>query len=89
MKLFSHSVLAQHKYSGVQDRLALEARQPHRHPYIVAANTFVAVMAAALGVGWVRAERNHPAASQERGIENSDQPQSRQTSTSGGGFIGG
>jgi hypothetical protein len=36
-----------------------------------------------------RAERNHPADNQERGIENSDQPQSTHTYTSGEGFIGG
>jgi hypothetical protein len=36
-----------------------------------------------------RIERNHPAESQERGIENSDQPQSRQTKTSGDGVMGG
>jgi hypothetical protein len=34
-------------------------------------------------------ERNHPAESQERGIENSDQPQSRQTCMSGEGVMGG
>jgi hypothetical protein len=50
---------------------------------------FVATMGAAVGAGCGRIERNHPAASQERGIENSDQPQSRQTSTSGDGVIGG
>ncbi len=33
--------------------------------------------------------RSHPAESQERGIENSDQPQSRQTRTSGDGVMGG
>ncbi len=36
-----------------------------------------------------RMERSHPAESQERGIANSDQPQSRQTFTSGDGVIGG
>jgi hypothetical protein len=34
-------------------------------------------------------ECNHPAESQERGMENSDQPQSRQTRTSGEGVMGG
>jgi hypothetical protein len=37
----------------------------------------------------VRMERNHPAESQERGMENSDQPQSRQTRISGEGVMGG
>jgi len=44
-----------------------------------AGETNAAVIAATLGTGWFRAERNHPAASQERGIENSENPQSRQT----------
>jgi hypothetical protein len=46
-------------------------------------------MDAVAGAGCVRIERNHPAESQERGIENSDQPQSRQTMTSGDGVMGG
>jgi hypothetical protein len=33
--------------------------------------------------------RSQPAESQERGIENSDQPQSRQTLMSGDGVMGG
>lgn len=33
--------------------------------------------------------RSQPAESQERGMENSDQPQSRQTRTSGEGVMGG
>ena len=41
------------------------------------------------GVDCVRMGRSHPAESQERGIENSDQPQSRQTRTSGEGVMGG
>jgi len=45
----------------------------------------VAVMGTTAG----RIGRNHPAESQERGMENSDQPQSRQTFTSGAGFMGG
>lgn len=36
-----------------------------------------------------RAERSHPAESQDLGTENSDQPQSRQMRTSGDGFMGG
>ncbi|MFY9852399.1 MAG: hypothetical protein WAK26_00810 [Terracidiphilus sp.] len=39
--------------------------------------------------GCVLNDRNQPAESQERGIENSDQPQSRQTWTSGEGVMGG
>jgi hypothetical protein len=39
--------------------------------------------------GCGRIGRSHPAESQERGIENSDHPQSRQTMTSGDGVIGG
>jgi len=53
------------------------------------AATFVATMGVAVGAGCGRNERNHPAASQERGIENSDQPQSRHTMTSGEGVMGG
>jgi len=46
-------------------------------------------MEVAAGAGCGRDERNHPAESHERGIENSDQPQSRQTKTSGDGVMGG
>jgi hypothetical protein len=53
------------------------------------AGTFAEAMDAVAGAGCGRIERNHPAASQERGIENSDHPQSRQTKTSGDGVIGG
>jgi hypothetical protein len=53
------------------------------------AATFEEAMDAVAGAGCVRIERNHPAESQERGIENSDQPQSRQTLTSGDGVMGG
>jgi len=51
--------------------------------------TFDALTAAMLGTDCVRMERNHPADSQERGIENSDQPQSKHTRTSGDGVMGG
>ena len=44
---------------------------------------------AVAGADCVRMGRSHPAESQERGIENSDQPQSRQTRTSGEGVMGG
>ncbi len=40
------------------------------------------------GVG-TRSDWSQPAESQVRGIENSDQPQSRQTRTSGEGDMGG
>lgn len=40
------------------------------------------------GSAW-RADRSQPADSQERGTENSDQPQSRQIRTSGDGVKGG
>jgi hypothetical protein len=53
------------------------------------AATFEGTMDAGAEAGCGRMERNHPAASQERGIENSDQPQSRQTKTSGDGVMGG
>jgi hypothetical protein len=46
-------------------------------------------MEAVAGAGCGRIERNHPAESQERGIENSDQPQSKHTRTSGDGVMGG
>jgi len=46
------------------------------------------VDASAEGVS-VRIERSHPAESQERGIRNSDQPQSRHTVMSGDGVMGG
>jgi hypothetical protein len=39
--------------------------------------------------GCVRMGRSQPAESQERGMENSDQPQSRQITTSGEGVMGG
>jgi len=46
-------------------------------------------MEAVAGAACVRMGRSHPAESQERGIENSDQPQSTQTLTSGDGVMGG
>jgi len=49
-------------------------------------------MGVSIGVGAGgagRCERSHPAESQELGIENSDQPHSTQTCTSGEGFMGG
>jgi len=46
-------------------------------------------MEGAVGAGCVRNDRSQPAESQERGIENADQPQSRQTWTSGEGVMGG
>jgi len=46
-------------------------------------------MDAVFGAVCGRAERNQPAESQERGIENSDQPQSRHTKISGEGVMGG
>ena len=51
--------------------------------------TFTEPMEGAAAAGWVRDDRSQPAESQERGIENSDQPQSRQTWMSGEGVIGG
>ena len=48
-----------------------------------------ASMADAPGVVGGRNDCNHPAESQDCGIANSDQPQSRQTRTSGDGVIGG
>jgi hypothetical protein len=39
--------------------------------------------------GCGRIGRSHPADNQERGMKNSDHPQSRQTRTSGDGVIGG
>jgi hypothetical protein len=41
------------------------------------------------GADCFRMGRSHPAESQECGIENSDQPQSKQTRTSGEGVMGG
>ena len=57
--------------------------------YVAIAATFAEAMDAVAGADCGRIERNHPAESQERGIENSDQPQSRQTRTSGDGVMGG
>jgi len=57
--------------------------------YEASAATFAEAMDGVAGAVCGRIERNHPAESQERGIENSDQPQSRQTSTSGDGVMGG
>jgi hypothetical protein len=57
--------------------------------YEAIAATFAEPMDVEAVAGCGRIERNHPAESQERGIENSDQPQSRHTKTSGDGVIGG
>jgi hypothetical protein len=51
--------------------------------------TFEEEMDGLFSTGWGRIGRSHPAESQEWGIENSDQPQSRQTIISGAGVIGG
>jgi hypothetical protein len=51
--------------------------------------TFDEAIDAGVGTGCGRIGRSHPAESQERGMENSDHPQSRQTITSGDGVIGG
>jgi len=53
------------------------------------ASTAVGAMVGAVGTTCGRNDRNHPADSQERGMENSDQPQSRHTRTSGDGVMGG
>jgi hypothetical protein len=55
----------------------------------MASTTAGGTMEGAVGTTCGRNERNHPADSQERGMENSDQPQSRQTRTSGDGVMGG
>lgn len=57
--------------------------------YITAAVAGTAAIAASLGVGWGRSERNQPAESHARGITNSDQPQSMHTRMSGEGVMGG
>lgn len=58
--------------------------------YLVSAGTLVEALTGVTAAGCCgRVERNHPAAIHERGIENSDQPHSRHTRTSGDGFIGG
>ena len=59
------------------------------HRYVVSAATFAETADGVAGAGCGRIERSHPAESQERGIENSDHPQSRQTWTSGDGVNGG
>ncbi|HUV70691.1 MAG TPA: hypothetical protein VMW15_13575 [Terracidiphilus sp.] len=46
-------------------------------------------MALISGGAGARSDCSHPAESQVRGMENSDQPQSRQTRTSGDGETGG
>jgi len=50
-----------------------------RRFYLAIAVTFDAVIRFPLGTACGRMGRNHPAASQECGIENSDHPQSRHT----------
>jgi hypothetical protein len=57
------------------------------HQDVVAAMmvAFIALAAGATGC----MERSQPAESHDRGIENSDQPQSTHTRTSGEGVIGG
>lgn len=57
--------------------------------YEVITATFAEAAGAVAGATWARIGRSQPAESQERGIENSDQPQSKQTRTSGEGVIGG
>jgi hypothetical protein len=51
--------------------------------------TFADLTEGAVDTACGRIAPNHPAASQERGMENSDQPQSRHTRTSGEGVMGG
>jgi hypothetical protein len=72
----------------VPEPFAAQSRRKSIPCYEVAEATFAAAMAATLGTAEVLS-RSQPAASHERGIENSDQPQSVHTRISGGGFIGG
>jgi hypothetical protein len=69
--------------------------RPKHHPdsrlsiYVEIAGTNEAAMTLPSGEPVGRAERSHPAESQERGTENSDQPQSTQMRISGEGVRGG
>jgi hypothetical protein len=57
-----------------------EARLKSRsHRYVVSAATLAEAADRVAGAGCGSVERSHPAESQERGIANSDHPQSRQT----------
>jgi len=70
----------------VQLRVAAQARQP---VYYVVATATVGNGMLLAGAGAGRMGCSQPALSQERGMENSDQPQSRQTRISGEGVMGG
>jgi chaperonin GroEL len=63
----------------------------NRRDYLVQFAALIGLESAtgALGTGCGRMGRNQPAASHDAGMENADQPQSRQTCTSGGGVMGG
>jgi hypothetical protein len=65
--------------SGVPEPSAIQAGESAFLPAYLTGEANAAVIAAALGTDCVRAERSHPAESQARGIENSENPQSRHT----------
>ena len=58
-------------------------------PYDVKTTVFVEATAVGVELAREGVGRSHPAESQELGMENSDQPQSRQMLMSGEGVIGG
>lgn len=66
-----------------------EPRYNLQQIYEVTIATFCVEIPAPPGATCGRWERNHPAESQVCGIRNSDQPQLRQTHTSGEGVMGG
>ena len=70
-------------------RLRVAASEIQPRFYVVATATVGAGMLLVAGAGTGRIGCSHPALSQERGIENSDQPQSRHTRISGEGVMGG
>jgi len=71
--------------------MRLRAAAPARllNFYVVATATTGVAMLLLVWTGAGRMECSQPAFSQERGMENSDQPQSRHTMISGEGVMGG
>jgi len=69
--------------------LSVDCGLPQSQTYDARAAASEDAISFLLGTACGRGGRNHPAESQERGMENSDQPQSRQTCTSGEGVMGG
>ena len=75
---------------SVFERAALAWGNERAYPAAaILAGTSLGANVCATATGCGRSDRNHPAESQELGMENSDHPQSRQTRMSGDGVMGG